>query len=45
MQIADWYNYTYNSRLHVNQIIPETYRLDVPAEREEFFENYKGKLI
>ena len=46
MQIADWYNLQFlYYRLHVNQIIPETYRLDVPAEREEFFENYKGKLI
>ena len=30
-------------RLIVDQIIPETYRLDVISEREEFFQNYKSR--
>ena len=32
----------FSSRLPVNQIIPETYRLDIQSEREEFFRIYIG---
>ena len=29
----------------MNQMVPETYRMDVPTEREEFFQTYKCTMI